>query len=188
MIEQYFQNFDIFNKEEIKEILSSFELRRLKKQSLFVQEGQACDEVAYIESGIIRSYYTTPEGADITYCFRFPNELITSYASFITGNKSEETMQVLSDATLWIIKREEINKFEKNSLAWTRFLRMIAEQQYLELEKRLFQFQRDTAGKRYESLLKEYPQYIREIPLQYLASYLGMTQRHLSRIRKQDAF
>lgn len=69
-----------------------------------------------------------------------------------------------------------------------KFLKMIAEQEYLELEKRFFQMQRDSAAKRYASLLYNQPNYIQEIPLQYLASYLGITQRHLSRIRKEISF
>lgn len=68
------------------------------------------------------------------------------------------------------------------------FLKLIAEQQYLELENRVFQLQKETALQRYTSLLNNHPEFVQEIPLQYLASYLGITQRHLSRIRKQISF
>ncbi|MNL38520.1 hypothetical protein D3C87_1607400 [compost metagenome] len=62
---------------------------------------------------------------------------------------------------------------------------MIAEQQYLELENRLFLFQKEKAKERYIDLLKNQPLYVQQIPLQYLASYLGITPRHLSRLRKE---
>ncbi|MNU79669.1 hypothetical protein D3C71_692840 [compost metagenome] len=65
------------------------------------------------------------------------------------------------------------------------FLKIIAEQQYLELEARVFQLQRDSAQERYQSLIDNQPEYIQQISGQYLASYLGITQRHLIRIRKQ---
>jgi ribosomal protein L10 len=55
----------------------------------------------------------------------------------------------------------------------------------MELETRFFQLQRDSAAQRYSTLLTNHPDYIQNIPLQYLASYLGITQRHLSRIRKE---
>ncbi|MNY26270.1 hypothetical protein D3C86_1601080 [compost metagenome] len=65
---------------------------------------------------------------------------------------------------------------------------MIAEQQYLELEKRLFLFQKEKAKKRYMDLLENQPDYVQQIPLQYLASYLGITSRHLSRLRREIVF
>ncbi|MNT99762.1 hypothetical protein D3C72_2426980 [compost metagenome] len=65
---------------------------------------------------------------------------------------------------------------------------MIAEQQYLELEKRIFQLQKETALQRYTVLLRDQPEFVQQIPLQYLASYLGITQRHLSRIRSEITF
>ena len=67
---------------------------------------------------------------------------------------------------------------------WMRFLRMMAEQQYLELERRIFQLQKSSAAQRYADLVRHQPAYVKLIPLQYLASYLGITQRHLSRIRR----
>jgi len=67
-------------------------------------------------------------------------------------------------------------------------LKVVAEQQYIELEKRIFKLQKDNASKRYADLIKHQPEYILKIPLQYLASYLGITQRHLSRIRKEISF
>ncbi len=187
-LKYYFQSFGIFNDEELKTALSYFETRELKKRDYFIREGESCHEAAFIESGIVRSYYTSQEGKENTYCFRFPNDLITSYASFITGSRSQETIQALSDVTLQFVKRSVIEELAADSFAWTKFLKLMAEQQYLELENRIFQLQRDTAGKRYEDLVKYHPEYIHHIPLQYLASYLGITQRHLSRIRRHSSF
>jgi CRP-like cAMP-binding protein len=68
-----------------------------------------------------------------------------------------------------------------------QLLRFIAEQQFLEMERRYIQLQRDHAVKRYTTLLQQQPEYLQKIPLQYLSSYLGISQRHLSRIRKEIA-
>jgi CRP-like cAMP-binding protein len=124
----------------------------------------------------------------MTYCFRFPNDLIASYSSFISGRASTETMQAISDADVLVIKREKIEELTAKNPNWIQFLKVIAEQEYLELEKRFFQLQRDNAAQRYTSLLDNQPNYIQDIPLQHLASYLGITQRHLSRIRKEVSF
>lgn len=97
-------------------------------------------------------------------------------------------MQALSPAELWVIKKSAIDKLAVESLVWTKYLKMIAEQQYLELEKRIFQLQKETALQRYTVLLRDQPEFVQQIPLQYLASYLGITQRHLSRIRSEITF
>ncbi|MEY8759488.1 Crp/Fnr family transcriptional regulator [Chryseobacterium tongliaoense] len=188
MIKNYFRSFKIFTEKEIEDFLPFFEIRKLRKNDYFVQEGEWCKEIAFIESGIFRSYYISNEGKDITYCFRFPNELIASYSSFISGKASVENMQAISEASLLVLKKNKIEELVNKNANWILFLKLIAEQEYLELEKRFFQLQRDSATERYDFLLKNQPGYVREIPLQYLASYLGITQRHLSRIRKKTSF
>lgn len=71
---------------------------------------------------------------------------------------------------------------------WIKFFKNVAELEYVNLEKRLFLLQRESAEKRYQDLLENQPEYLKLIPLHYLASYLGVTQRHLSRIRKNLSF
>ncbi|WMN11548.1 Crp/Fnr family transcriptional regulator [Marivirga salinae] len=188
MIKEYFKSFEVFSEDEITGFVQLFEFRKLKKNDFFVNEGEKCNEIAFIKSGIFRSYYISPEGFDITYCFRFPNDLLASYSSFITGNASVETLQAISNADLLVVKKDAIEKIMHQSFSWTRFLKIVAEQQYLELEKRVFQLQNETAVQKYISLLENQPEYLQKIPLHYLASYLGITQRHLSRIRKEITF
>lgn len=185
MIHDYFQSFNLFSKDEIKEFLNLFEFRKVGKNEYFIHEGEPCKEVAFIQSGIFRSFYISEDGKDMTYCFRFPNTMIAAYSSFISGNLSKENMQAITDAELLILKKETVDEWIEDNLNWTKFLKSIAEQEYMELETRFFQLQRDSAAQRYSTLLTNHPDYIQNIPLQYLASYLGITQRHLSRIRKE---
>lgn len=188
MVHDFFRSFELFSENEIEEILQLFEIRKVCKNEYFIREGEKCREVAFIRSGIFRSFYLSDDGKDMTYCFRFPNTMMAAYSSFISGSLSKESMQAITDAELLILKKEKMDTLIQDNLNWTKFLKMIAEQEYLELENRFFQLQRDTASQRYEALLTNYPDYIQKIPLQYLASYLGITQRHLSRIRKEISF
>lgn len=184
MIQKFFESFKVLTKEEIETVIQFFIPKKLNKFDFFIQEGQHCTEIAFIKSGVFRSYYLSDKGKDITYCFRFQNELMAAYSSFITGEGSLENMQALSSAELLVIKKSEMERLTKNP-NWVKFLKIIAEQNYLELEKRVFQLQRDNAVQRYTLLLENQPEYIQQIPLQHLSSYLGITQRHLSRIRKE---
>lgn len=184
-LKSYLAGFDIFTQTEIEHAISLFSSRKINKSDYFVREGQKCAEVAFIEKGIFRSFYASQAGDEITYCFRFPGDLIAAYSSFITGNGSLENMQALSDAELLVIQRKDIDLLVEENPNWVKFLKVIAEQNYLELEGRVFQLQRDSAQERYQNLTEDQPEYIRQISLQHLASYLGITQRHLSRIRKE---
>ena len=68
---------------------------------------------------------------------------------------------------------------------WIKVQKYFAEQMYIELERRIFSYQKEKAKERYQQLIEKYPEYIEQIPLQYLASYLNITPRHLSRIRSE---
>lgn len=184
-LKSYLTHFAIFSEEEIKQVLPLFTPRKVEKGDYFIREGQFCSEVAFIEKGVFRSFYPSGNGEEITYCFRFQNEFMTAYSAFITGNKSIENLQAISHGELLVIPKKEIEQLAEKNPKWMLFLKTVAEQQYLELEGRVFQLQRDSAQERYQSLIDNQPEYIQQISWQHLASYLGITQRHLSRIRKQ---
>lgn len=184
MITQFFKSFEIFADDEIADFIPLFDVKILEKNDFFIKEHQFCKEIAFINSGVFRSFYTSSEGNETTYCFRFPNDLMVAYSSFITGNPSLENLQAISKAELLVIQKRDFDKLTHQNHSWTLFLKLVAEQEYVQMEQRVFQLQKDNAQQRYHTLLKNQPEYLQQIPLQYLASYLGITQRHLSRIRK----
>ena len=188
MIHAYFKSFGILTDEEITLLCALATERNLKKTDYFIREGEINKDVAFVLSGTFRSFYVTDSGEEITYCFTFPNNLMSAYSSFITGEPTSENMQAITDAELLIIPKKAIDELVKEYPNGVKFLKMMAEQQYIELEKRVFQLQKNNALQRYSDLLHHQPAYIQQIPLQYVASYLGISQRHLSRIRKEMAF
>lgn len=136
---------------------------------------------------MLRSYYLTESGDDFTYCVCFEHEFISAYSAYITGNETVEYIQALVDTELYVIQKSFIEKQAESNHSTTKLMRFFAEQYILDLERRVFSHQKENAKKRYEYILENHPKYLSEIPLQYLASYLGITQRHLSRIRKEFA-
>ena len=184
MIKNYLKSFNILTDNEIEEFINLSTRRDLNKTDYFIREGAICKEVAFILNGTFRSFYISDKGEEITYCITFPNNFMTGYSSFIMGQSSNENIQAITSVQLLIIQKSKIDDLVMKSPNWIKFLKIIAEQQYIELEKRVFQFQKNNALQRYAELIKNQPEYIQKIPLQYLASYLGITQRHLSRIRK----
>ena len=183
-MKNYLQSFNLLNETDIEFLLSNVSIHTLKRGSFFLKENEICNEVAFVKSGILRSYYSSPMANEYTYCFTFPDQFMTGYSSFITGLASVENIQAMTDVELLVLKKNDISYFDEN-INGQKFLRTIAEQQYMDLEKRIFMYQKDTAKERYVSILKNYPQYVQQIPQQYLASFLAITPRHLSRLRKE---
>lgn len=181
----FFKSFNILTDSEIEDFIQLLSYKNYKKSDYFIKEGEICKQVAFVLSGSLRSYYISDKAEEITYCITFPNNLMTAYSSFLTEQPTEENIQAITQTELLIISKEKIETLVQQNKNWIYFLKYIAEQQYIELEKRIFKLQKSDAAKRYADLMKNEPEYIQKIPLQYLASFLGVSQRHLSRIRKE---
>lgn len=182
---EYLQSFRLFTDLEIKQFLELSQTIVLKKGDFFIDENEICDSFGFIKTGIFRSFYYSNNAEEITYCFTFPNHLLMAYSSFISGKKSDEIIQALTDSEIIIVSKSSLNALSKSNPKWVEFLKITAEREYVELEKWIFNHQKDKAQQRYLDLITKQPNYIQQIPLKYIASYLGVTQRHLSRIRAQ---
>lgn len=183
-MEKYLASFNLLSANEIDYLASKGYIKTLQKGEYFIKEGSICQEVAFVQSGFFRSFYHNSEGEEITYCFTFSGSFVTAYSSFISQAKTFENIEALVDTTLFVIPGAEIRQLEQKSINWARLFKMMAEQEYMKLEQRFILFLKESAEYRYRDLLNKYPEYLQLIPLGYLSSYLGITQRHLSRIRK----
>jgi len=179
-----FQSIQDFSKDELDLLDDLITFRKLKKGELLLTENQVCNEVVFIESGILRSFFFNHKGDEITNCFAFENEFMASFASFITQEKAEENVQALVDTKLQVLNRKALEKLYQSGFNWQETGRKLTEIEFVNLQKRMISFQKLSGAQRYEELYKNHQKYLQLIPLQYLASYLGVTPRHLSRIRK----
>lgn len=184
MLENYLQKFGILSTKEIQEFLEAVSPWNIRKNDFFIREGEISEKIAFVETGIFRSFYSTDRGDEFTYCFTYPGNLLTAYSSYLSGHPTVENIQAVTDTTMLVISIEKLSRIGRKSSNWTMFFKTVAEQQYMQMEKRVFQLQSHDASTRYKDLIENKAEYIEHIPLQYIASYLGITQRHLSRIRK----
>ncbi|WP_166923537.1 Crp/Fnr family transcriptional regulator [Flavobacterium poyangense] len=179
-----FQSLQILPLQELDKLDGLIVKRKLKKGDFLIRENQIAKEIVLIKSGALRSFYMNNEGEEITNCITFENEFMTAFTSLITQKPTEENIQALFDTELEVISHEQIAHLYENSIHWQKVGRVIAEMQYINLEQRILSFQKLSGKERYETLFENHPHYIKLIPLHYLASFLGVTPRHLSRIRK----
>ncbi len=180
----YLKSFDILSDSDIDLIEAKVTLRTLQKGDFFISEGKTSREVAFVISGMLRSFYYSSSLEEVTYCFTFSGVFVSAYSSFITQKPTVENIQALSDVELLVVSRDDVLELEKMSVNWLRLFKFITEQEYVKMENRIFLLQKESAERRYEDLLENHPEFLQSIPLSYLSSYLGITQRHLSRIRR----
>lgn len=184
----YLERLGLFDKKEINYFLSFGKELTISKGEFFIREGEVAKKIGFIQNGMFRSFYYSSNSDEVTYCFSFPRELIAGYSSLITGEPTKENIQALSDSKLLEFPMQVFNDLIDSNRNWLLFAKQMAESQYVKLENRIFLLQKENAITRYTELLEKQPDYLQNIPLGYLASYLGVSQRHLSRLRKQISF
>lgn len=184
----FLKAFELLSLSEIDDFIDNLSYKKIAKDEYFIKEGQLADSIAFVLSGQLRSYYFNSNEEEVTYCFTFENSFLSAYSSFLTGIATTENIQALSDVEMFIASKKQIKALEASSNNWLKLLKMVAEQEYIKMEQRIFMLQKESAEKRYADLQLNHPDFLQTISLQYLASYLGITQRHLSRIRKNISF
>lgn len=144
--------------------------------------GQTCRTIYFVQEGIARIYYYK-EDKDITEYFAFENDLIVRAESLFTGNPSHKGIQAIDNTVFIAIPARSLFDLFDGHHDVERLFRKIVERSYVDTVNRLESLQFNSAEERYRSLLKKSPSMVRDIPLKYIASYLGITQVSLSRIR-----
>lgn len=166
------------------ELLGLCELKNYVKNEEIQAIGATCKTIYFMVSGVGRIYYLK-DGVEVTEYFAFPNELIIRAESLFTQNPSKKAIQVLEDSQVVAISAEPLFRLFEKHHDLERLFHKLIQQAYVETLKRLENIQFLTAEERYEKLLEEKPELIQKIPLKHVASFLGITQVSLSRIRGQ---
>lgn len=156
----------------------------LAKNEYLLTEGQVCRHLYFLQQGALRGFYKL-DGKEITHWFGFENDFVTSFHSFTTHEPSVENIQLLEGSILWSISKDTVSDLFNEYHEIERLVRIAYEKYYIRLEERFVNAQFKTARERYENLLQQTPHILERVPLGCVASYLGISQETLSRIRSQ---
>lgn len=170
---------------EFEKSLMKFKKITLEKGELFIEQDKTSKQIAFINSGILRTYYINDKGEEITSCFCTENNFASSYKSFILQAPSNLTMVALEKTELLVINFDDIQELYKESANWQTIGRLVAEKEFIVMEQYASILNNETAKEKYLRLLKEQPEILQKSPINFIASYLGVTRRTLSRIRKE---
>jgi CRP-like cAMP-binding protein len=157
----------------------------LRKKELFVREGQIPRKIGFVEKGVFRYYYADEKGNEFTKGFFTENALLVSYTAMVNESPSFFSIEALEDAVITEFEYEPWFQIFKNDLSWHKFLIASIQHGYMKKEKREREFLLFDAEKRYRIFREEYSGLENRIKQHYIASYLGISEVALSRIRKK---
>ncbi len=159
-------------------------IKSLKKGENFITANQVNTKIAFILKGAFRFFYEKND-SEITCLLGFENNLIGSFESNILKQPCTQTIQAIEDSELFIIDYKDLEKLYDKSPKFERVGRIILEYYLAYLQQRVTSYLLDTPEQRYVRLINETPDILNRVPLQYIASYIGVTPVSLSRIRKR---
>lgn len=155
------------------------------KKTLLLREGMICHKLYFIKKGILRFFYYNEAGEDITHLFLFEHDFITEIDSFFFGKKSEFYMEVIEDCELYSINHDAYQTLINREPEILKLLNAISLKFLVRLGEKIKDLQFRDARTRYRNLLDQHPDILNRVALGHIASYLGITQQSLSRIRKE---
>ncbi|WP_353195564.1 Crp/Fnr family transcriptional regulator [Parapedobacter defluvii] len=145
--------------------------------------GETCRSIYFILQGGVRTYYIDKEGNDITSWLLFEGELAISVYSFFSQRPSFEAIETIERCTLLALTHEKLSLLYRQHPEFNFIARHLTEQYYIRSEAKANALRMLSAKERYLDLLQNRPQLLTRVPLGYIASYLGVNQSTLSRIR-----
>ena len=178
----FFKKYNSLSKEAEKAIEGICKTVTIKKNTDLQPIGHTCKTIYFINKGVARIYYFK-DGMDITESFSFENNIIARVESLFTGKPSRKAIQILEDSEVVAINSTQLFKLYDKFPEIERLFRLIFESAYVGIVDRIEGIQFHSAEERYNSLIKEAPDVLKRVQLKHIASYLGITQVSLSRIR-----
>lgn len=160
--------------------------RDIPRKTTFLKLGDIENHISFIVSGIVRLYIPKNDPSkEVTFGFSFKSQFISAYDSFLTRKPSLYELQALTNITILSITYADLQEVYKTTTIGNLIGRLTAERLFLIKSKREQTLLHYTAEERYLNLFKDRPAVIKEIPLKYVSSYIGVTPQALSRIRKR---
>jgi CRP/FNR family transcriptional regulator, anaerobic regulatory protein len=172
----------LFEKDAQTYIELNIQTRLIRKKEFFLKPGETCREILFVEKGLLRSYY---EGAEkeITNWFMQENQLVISVNSFFTQTPADEYVQAIEDCMVWPLRYEHYQYLFAHYHSFCLIALKLTEYYYMLSEQRLRIMRQKDAEARYRYLLMLHPEIMNRAPLGHIATYLGIKQETLSRLR-----
>jgi len=174
------------SRQSLENMLSNFHIIDLKKGEYFLQSGTICRKMAFISAGYMRMYDIV-DGKEITLWIGSGGNFMTSLSSFVFQTSNFWFIQAITNCKLYVISKEQHLKLCQSEPKWLEFDNILLAKAFALLEQRMFAQLHTTAQERFEALLEKEPAIFHHVPLQYIASMIGIAPESLSRLRRNLA-
>jgi CRP-like cAMP-binding protein len=161
----------------------------LPAKAVLLEEGKISQNYIYVEKGCVRAFFNN-KGNDKTIQFFFENEGLASIESFINNTPSPYTIETIEPSVIYMLPKQYVKQLMDDMIREPDFLKMmlhISSSRQIHYMHEFVSFIRDTPEERYQNLVNERPHIIQRVPQHYIASYLGVSTVHLSRIKSKLA-
>ena len=182
---QFLQSTNLVSFKTAEEIGSVFSQKLIAKNEFFLREDGLCNEYFFLEKGFMRAFAHDTDGNDVTTNFYSDRQVVFEVSSFFNRTRSKENIQAIEDCSGWYITYEQLNHLFHSLPEFREFGRSILVKGFTGLKTRMLAMITETAEQRYDTLLKANPEIFQHAALKHIASYLGITDTSLSRIRKE---
>lgn len=173
-----------FTEKDWEETVSRFEPEILPAKSLFLEKGEVASKLAYLRSGMMRSFFYDDQANDITTHFFKQGTVAISMKSFNDQVPSREHIIAIEDCEIDVITHARMLELMKEVPAWQQIAKDVDEFKFNDLMNRSIQLQTLSASERYQLFVKKHPDILQRVALRHIASYLGIDIATLSRIRR----
>lgn len=174
-----------FTVNEQTSIFSQFERVHYSKNDYLIKEGTLVDKYWFVENGYARAYVIDINGNDISTNFYTQGDLIIDWISFFQHSPAKENIQAMSDCTVWQINFDKFQGLYHGIKSFNEHGRATMVQGYFNLKEHSIAMLTEHAKERYKKLIHDKPHIIQNVSLKHIATYLGITDTSLSRIRKE---
>lgn len=184
---QFFQSTGLMSAAQAADIAAGFTARQLARHEVLLRAGTISDEYFFLDVGIVRAFALDADGNEVTTGLYAAGQVALEVSSFFNRTPSPETLQALTDCRGWCISYQQLNALFHARPEFREFGRSLLVRELMRLKTRLLGLAVDSAAVRYGALLQAHPELLQQVPLKYVASYLGVTDSSLSRIRAAAA-
>lgn len=162
---------------------NSFRPKRMLKRQYLLQEGDVCRELVFVEKGALYSFSVDSKGNQHVLRFAFEGWWMANLQSFFTNSPTRLNIEVLENSELLILDKANHEMLLDELPAYERYHRIIVQNAYVSLQQRVENALGLTAEEKYERLIEQSPEFLNRVPLNLVASYLGVSPETLSRVR-----
>lgn len=174
-----------FSSDEMNLLLEHCTIRTFAKKEILLHQGSVCNDVFYLNSGFLRNYSLLEKGIEKTSDFIVPGIYASEYVSFLTRRPAVFSIQAMEESEVVIISRKAIENSYKEIKDGNKLGRLLCELIFIKVRVKYDKMMTQTPLQNYMNLTEEYPEIHQKVPQHMIASFLGITPVHLSRIKSQ---